>query len=263
MTKNIHPDGSSTGKPAAWEGDTPAPPSHGQVLRSLTRLVIGGVEISADELLRRLKTWESEVEHAFSEASAENTAGERSASIADMPSTRARYAVIGLIFEMQDGVRSGLSTLGRMDRLISRLVSPVLEPLLGSRLLTPTRRRYNRLVARGQSEIERWVSIGQIEDARSRMLAEKGFDEVVDTYIEYLASNPELQELVQSQSTGLANEVVEEVRERTVSADTFLEGLARSLLRRLPRSALPEPPAALRTHATSLRPAKKGRTTRQ
>jgi hypothetical protein len=55
------------------------------------------------------------------------------------------------------------------------------------------------------------------------------------------AQNPEVQELVQTQSIGLAEEVVEEVRERTVSADNFVEGIVRAVLRRPSRSQLPYP----------------------
>ena len=231
-------------------------------VKSITRLVIGGVEIGADELLSRLKIWEDEVEMKFQEGS---TASPASApgSLQTATSDQARLALIGLVFEMQDGLRYGITIFGRLERLITRLVQPILQPILGSRVLAPTRRQYDRLVVRGQEEVSRWIQRGRQEDLHSRVLAEKGFDDVVDTYIEYLATNPELQELVQTQSTGLANEVVEEVRERTVSADTFLESVARSLLRRVPRSALPEPPLALRSHAASLRPEKKGRAAKQ
>jgi 16S rRNA A1518/A1519 N6-dimethyltransferase RsmA/KsgA/DIM1 with predicted DNA glycosylase/AP lyase activity len=78
----------------------------------------------------------------------------------------------------------------------------------------------------------------------------------VDGYIDYLTTNPEVQELVQLQSTSLATEVVEEVRERSVSADTFLEGIARSLLRRVPRAFLPEPPPEVRSAAVHIHKSK-------
>jgi hypothetical protein len=117
----------------------------------------------------------------------------------------------------------------------------------------PVHRSYKDWVERGEREVERWISLGKEEEKHSRLLAEIAFDKTVDTYIEYLTNNPEVKELVQSQSTGLATEVIEEVRERTVSADTFLEGLARSLLRREPRSHLPVPPANVRLNAASFR----------
>jgi hypothetical protein len=233
---------------------------HGDTLQSITRLVIGGVEVSADELLRRLAIWESEVSDTLTSHEKDGTTAEnRHAAV--VPSSR--LALIGLIFEMQDGLRTGAKTLGKIEKYISNLLDPFVQPMLGSRLLAPTRRSYDNLANRGKLEVERWITRGMREETHSRLLAEKGFDDIVDTYIEYLASNPEVQELVQSQSTGLANEVVEEVRERTVSADTFLEGLARSLLRRIPRSNLPPPPPEVRSHAASLRSTKKGPPSRQ
>lgn len=57
-----------------------------------------------------------------------------------------------------------------------------------------------------------------------------------------MAGNPQLEEMVHQQSINLATEVVEEARERMVSADTLLERVVRSLLRFPPREALPEPP---------------------
>lgn len=66
--------------------------------------------------------------------------------------------------------------------------------------------------------------------------------QVGDEYLSYLHQNPEqVQVLVQGQSIDMATEVMEEVRERTVTADSFIELLARSLLRRTPREKLPEP----------------------
>ena len=63
-----------------------------------------------------------------------------------------------------------------------------------------------------------------------------------DTYIEYLNLHPEnVQTLIQGQSLGLAGQVMDGVRERTVTADTVAEMVARRLLRRAPRTDLPQP----------------------
>ncbi|MCI0520725.1 MAG: hypothetical protein L0Z70_10795 [Chloroflexi bacterium] len=209
-------------------------------LRSLTRLMIGGAEMSAGELLDRLQNWEREAAQRLADAQT----GEGSSQANENQTSLARYALIGLIFEMQESLSHSFSLLGHLDRYISGLLAPWLRPFQSSALFAPSRRRYQRLIARGEMEVARWVRVGRHEQARSQAVAAEAFDDVVDAFIEYLASNPELQDLVQAQSTGLANEVVEEVRERTVSADTFLEGLARSLLRRMPRSQMPEPPLA-------------------
>jgi hypothetical protein len=60
-----------------------------------------------------------------------------------------------------------------------------------------------------------------------------------DVYITYLTQNPEqVQTLIQGQSKGLVSEVTDEVRARTVTADSFVETLARSVLRRGQREQL-------------------------
>jgi hypothetical protein len=157
--------------------------------------------------------------------------------------------VIGLLFETQERIERETRSLGQVGKLLNRWAIPWTGPLKAiyhSQFTAPVRTRFESLVARGEAETARWVKLGKAEDAHSRRLAQVAFDKSVDEYIEYLTSNPEVQELVQKQSTGLANEVIEEVRERTVSADNLLEGIARSLLHRVPRAALPEPSPALR-----------------
>ena len=56
-----------------------------------------------------------------------------------------------------------------------------------------------------------------------------------------MAQNEEVKELVQEQSLGLAGEAVEQVRERTFTADTLVERIARAITRRGQRL---EPPVA-------------------
>ncbi len=74
--------------------------------------------------------------------------------------------------------------------------------------------------------------------------------EVGDRYIAYLNEHPDdVQNLVQGQAVGMATEVRDDVRTLTVTGDTFLETLARALLRRTPREDLPPPPPEVRRKA--------------
>jgi len=71
-----------------------------------------------------------------------------------------------------------------------------------------------------------------------------------DRYVEHLQENSEaIRALVQSQSAGLASEVADSVRERTVTADTLLERFVRSVLRRRPREELDGSPPEVRDQA--------------
>ena len=89
-------------------------------------------------------------------------------------------------------------------------------------------------------------------------MVQAAVSDTMETSIEYIAEKPEIQELIQSQSTGLANEIVEEIRERTVSADTLAENILRSFLRLTPRSEISGPPMEVRIRALSLHPGSQG-----
>lgn len=72
-----------------------------------------------------------------------------------------------------------------------------------------------------------------------------------DSYLQYLQveNSEQVQVLIQGQSIGLAGEMLNEVRERTVTADNVIEAIVRGILRRRPRSELPSPPPEVRALA--------------
>jgi len=76
-----------------------------------------------------------------------------------------------------------------------------------------------------------------------------------DEYLQYLhdENSEVVQEIVQGQGIDLASDLLNEVRERTVSGDALVEGVVRSILRRPPRDELDPPPKAVRAQAVHLR----------
>ena len=71
-----------------------------------------------------------------------------------------------------------------------------------------------------------------------------------DAYIDYLNQYPAaVQTLIQGQSIGLAAEVRDEVRERTVTADSVLDLIVRNVLRLRPQEELTPPPDPVRRRA--------------
>jgi hypothetical protein len=85
------------------------------------------------------------------------------------------------------------------------------------------------------------MAMGRAEEHHSRKLIYNAMTISADTTISQVVENPKVEKLVHTQSVGLANEIVEEVRERGVSIDTYLERWARLLLRRKPRDEANEP----------------------
>jgi hypothetical protein len=239
--------------------------------RALTHLVVGGVEIGIDELLLRLSEWEKKANKTLENTSVESDTSpslpgpnplKPTPPIRETDADLMRYALIGLLFETQEVLQKTTSTLGKLERMVTNYTDPFVRPIVSSRFFAPFRRRYEKLVERGQEEVDRWISVGREEEIRSRILAQDAITGTVDGTIEYLADNQEIQDLIQTQTTSLAGELVEEIRERSVNMDILLEGLIRSLFRRQPRAKLPKPPLEVRRQGPSLRPDKQLRKTR-
>lgn len=71
-----------------------------------------------------------------------------------------------------------------------------------------------------------------------------------DDYITYLNAHPEqVQNLIQGQTIGMTTEIMNEVRERAVTADSTIEMIVRRILGRKQRDELPLPPAEVQRRA--------------
>lgn len=249
-------------------------------LRSLTRLMLGGALIGLDELQQQLQQWEHAADRVYSNrratqhnrqtptttdapapptvassnepaapATPEPPAPPSVALAAPDPATLLRHALIGLLFDTEARVETGLAAITQLDQALGALAVPLLQPLQTNTVLAPARAAFEKLVTRGAAEVDRWIELGCEEERRSRLLTKTAGRMTFETSIHQVAINPEVQALVQQQGIGLANEVVKEVRERAVSADTLFERLARSVFKLAPRETLPEPPAAVRIRA--------------
>jgi hypothetical protein len=153
-----------------------------------------------------------------------------------------RYAAIGLAFNIQDRwLRRSQAALNVASQTTNSFMAPIARRLDENRRLRPARSRFNRLVERGEAVASQWVDRGRLEEAHSRKLVRHAVQEGFESTMDQLGQAPALQNLVRQQSAGLTQDVVDEVRSRTVSADILTENLARSILRRTPRSQLPPP----------------------
>jgi hypothetical protein len=75
-----------------------------------------------------------------------------------------------------------------------------------------------------------------------------------DDYVQYLNAHPEsVQNLVAGQTIGLTTEIMNEVRERAVTADSVVEMVVRRVLGRKQREQLPPPPPEVQRRAEAAR----------
>jgi hypothetical protein len=136
----------------------------------------------------------------------------------------------------------------RFDKLVERGKEEVESwKEEGQEMESDGRQMLRQTVSSGKGQVIHWIgSDPAIEELVKRIadnyiaylndhpeLIETLIREQGDVYINYLNENPEqVQGLVQGQSSGLVAEVTDQVRERTVTADTLLEMTVRSLFRR-------------------------------
>lgn len=212
-------------------------------LRSLSRLLVGSALVGYDELLQALRAWEDETRRTIVEQKERGRPVRVPGAVSTppaSPSTVLRYAALGLLFENQDRwLRLGRAAVNFFDRSTERLFSPAYRRMNDGRRLRPVRSRFEKLVRKGETVTGRWVQRGRVEEAYSRRFARTAGQQGFDASMDQLGSAPALQDLVRKQSTGLTQDALDEVRERTVSGDYVAEHLARSLLRRVVGRSVP------------------------
>lgn len=226
-----------------------------EAVRLLTALLVGGTIEGADQLVTRLRKYEQELEVlAAADAARRASAGQLGEIMPEEDELdRLRFAMVGFVFEAQDRLGKGIYSAARLADSGLETADNISRPFRNFFLFRPVTKRIeerlDNLVEYGRDSIARWTATGRDLEPRSRALATRTYEEVVDEFIQMLAENEEIKDLVATQGISLVAEVRDGVRGRTVSADSSVESLVRRVLRRPPRSDLPEPPAEVQRWA--------------
>jgi hypothetical protein len=264
---------------AELEDGQAIPQSEGfDAYRSVVRLLVGLALVGGDGLIGRLREWETA-----------HPLGGTAQAEAELDSDLARRALIGMAFETAETVRQAALGAAGLSVSVAGAMWSALRPITGSALFRPFWAPVRSVATRGEARFVRYTRIGRSEEQRSRKMADEvtglliedivryvadnpGVKALIDTqvaglathpdtldplvqavgdrYIAYLNEHPDdVQNLVQGQAAGMAADVRDDVRTITVTGDTFLETLVRSLLRRTPRENLPPPPPEVQHQA--------------
>jgi hypothetical protein len=225
------------------------------LLRTFTRLVVGTVLLAIDELSRRASAWERQAAqvdatevgallHAQDVPAPTETHGPAAAGeaiVAPPADTVAPadgqlgLAMIGWVFATQERLRLDRDP-GHILQAAGAQIVTTTAALIGESLGWVSGDRKARSTAAHDPRMRAWIARGRSEARHSRALAHAAIKAIVQDVIDALADEPAIQNLVQSQGTTLAGEVLGEVRERTVSADIYVDSLSRRLFRGARRS---------------------------
>jgi len=204
-----------------------------QEFRVLLRFLIGSAVVGNEEFWRRARLWQAEVDKARSSGT--------SISLADETEmTRLRYALLGLFFQALDGSSTRLKSVGRSSGRAYRTVARLVDPLYSSRLMRPVRHTFEHVASKGEAVLESWIQTGRREELLSRSLVlDEAYEGLVDDVLDYVAQKPEIRDLVQDQSVGMAGEIVGVFRERSTDVDSYLANKANAILHPRRTKALP------------------------
>ena len=219
---------------AASEPGTPAP--SGPRRPTISELALGGALFVSDNVSTRLQVT------GEPEPAPPTLAGVlRPAAEWDQPDplAAARQTTIGMLVEARAKAGHGSRFLDRATDSLGRTLDRATRPVRRSTLLRPVRRRFHQYQARGEAIVDRWAETGRREEVRSRAVAEASLGTFMQRSVSDLTQSEQVQilvqQVVQSQSTGLIEEILEEIRERMVSLDV-------ALARRLRRPPVAVPP---------------------
>jgi hypothetical protein len=204
------------------------------------RFVVGLLALGGDEAARRLQEMQRQLD-------ADPTLWSSQAPVGDKTLHRQAWHLgVGLMRRGQRRLRRGIRrsydlSLRAMDRVSS---TP------GGRgagyVARPVRKPIEARVAHWRRQAALIQREGELEEQQGRALASGTLVTLIQEVMDELATNPELQEFVESligqQGMGMATSVMDNARSVTLTADDAADGLLRWLLRRTPRRELPPSP---------------------
>jgi hypothetical protein len=178
-----------------------------------TKVIIDGWAVGLD-LLLRAKVIETTANRLLSDGVVERVA----TVTVDHPATE---RIVTRAVQSPRLVRATDSVLS--EGVLERVVMVAVEHPATERLVV-------RLVE--SPGFERLVLIVAHSDLFDRLLDRVLASEQLDRVVSQIAESDEVYEALREQSQGMADEVSDELRSRTMAADAFLERIARSLIRR-------------------------------
>lgn len=219
-----------------------SPPGDQKTLGRVFRLVVGVALVGQDLLRQQIPIWEAEVARRLVEPPKPPAPSPASAGAAGTPPAASRvtkkweYKLVGLVFETPNYIKSGFTTLWHTEQKIWQKTAPLRYPLDWLGISDMTQRTVDRIARRIQADSERLEQIGEAEAGPSRALASVAIADIYQKVLDLLAQSPEIRGLIAQQSAGVTTEVIREVRERTVSADSLADNLTRRIFRKTPKT---------------------------
>ena len=223
--------------PAEVIDDVPPDSARFDTAAALLRLLVGGALVGMDELRTRLERWQEATQASAQTVHQTTRRTTRNDDATNHLRRAALYARRDAV-ETETRMRRGFATMAARFSRFSRLSGEanIFYTTLGSDWhrtpFDPLRVRLDEMRFRAMETVDRWADRGWAEEQQGRRMAQQAVAGVIDELLDYMAQNPEVRHLIEEQGMGMAETAVDEVRERTASADMWIERIAHNLLHR-------------------------------
>jgi uncharacterized RDD family membrane protein YckC len=197
---------------------------------TLAQLLLGSVLVLTDEVGERIVVEDSEVPATTrTPESVFRPVSEFEQLLGGDQYRQTRYLAIGAAGDARKLAERGLGVVNEVTDTAGRTFWRFAGPVWGSALLSPVRRPVQRWRLRGEDQVQRWIADGMQQEARSRAVASASLNNLVQESVTDLTNNPEIQvlvqEVIQSQSVSLVGQIFQEIRERLLSMDIWVQGI--------------------------------------
>lgn len=196
---------------------------------TLVQLLLGSVLVLSDEMGERIVIDEEPPLTDRTPESVFRPVSEFEELLGGEQYRRARYLTLGVAADARKAAERGLTFADNVTDTAGRAFWTVAGPVWNSTLLSPVRRPVQRWRQAGEEQVRHWIASGMQQEMRSRAVATASLTNLVQESVTDLTNNPDIQvlvqEVIQSQSIGLASQLLFEFRERLLSLDIFFQGL--------------------------------------
>jgi hypothetical protein len=200
--------------------------------RNALRMLVGAALEGNDELLDRVIQWREAVQKRELEEGAYYEIEQGGSPLL--------YTVLGLMFKTPDYIYRGVAATDRITSRAAKLTSKLFRPITHSRFMRPVNRRYDGLVARGESVVNALEDRGRYEAHASRTLVHQEVnDERVEDLMTYMVEKSKMRELITEASTDMGSDALTEIRGRSATVDGSLDNIIDKIFRRQKRPAPP------------------------
>jgi len=155
---------------------------------------------------------------------------------------RSRLAAMGLAASASTRAAKATRSVLRAGNLAAEAARWPLDHIF---LFSPLRHGVDRLAEAGNQQIDRWVEVGRTLDTGTRAVAEVSLGRAAQDSVGLMTVEPHVQVLIQeiigAQGTSITKEIIDELREHSVSLDMRVDRVWATLRRRpSPEIAMPD-----------------------